>query len=460
MNTGLSEESVSGIQRAIDEIIGEEHVTVMFRDRETGEVLYSHRGQHPMRPASNMKLVSGAAALGILGESYRMKTEIYVDGNLENGILQGNLIIKGGGDPTLNKEAFIQFATKLKEYGITEIVGDLIGDDTLFPGETLPPGVDDEGETYCWGARISAITMSPDGDYDASSIIVTAEPGEIGEQPSYKVIPYLSGHEITNAALTVAASEENTLEILRTNDTNQIIISGNLPQGESAKNWVSLQNPTINTLQFMKHIFEQEGIAFDITSAVVQGTVPSSATLIYTHFSPTVAEMFPAFMKFSNNSIADIFVKLIGHEEQGVADYESGLKSVRAYLEQLQIPIDGWQFVDGSGLSHSDRLTSEGITALLHRLQAEPYFETFFDSLPVAGQPDRWVGGTLRERFTESEYENRIFAKTGYIWEVFCLSGYVVGDSGKEYIFSILLEGYEEGIPYIDRGLAEMVKYL
>lgn len=457
---GLSEESINGIQRAIDEILGREHVTVTIRDRENGKELYSFRGQHLMRPASNMKLVSGAAALSILGESYKFKTEVYIDGHVENGVLHGNLYIKGGGDPTLNEEAFLQFAEKLKAYGITAIQGNLIGDDTLFPGETLPPGVDDEGETYCWGARISAISMSPDGDYDASSIIVTANPNQIGERPSFQVIPYLSGHEITNEANTVAAGEENTLEILRTNGTNQIVISGNLPQGEVAKAWVSLQNPTINTLQFIKYIFEQKGIEFHASSSIVQGAVPSSATLFYTQDSMTIAEMFPAFMKFSNNSIADIFVKMIGYKEHGVADYESGLESVRAYLQKLQIPAETWQFIDGSGLSHSDRLTSEGISELLFKLQSEPYFTTFFDSLPVAGQSERWIGGTLRERFTESEYDNRIFAKTGYIWEVHCLSGFAIGDSGKSYVFSILLEGYEEGIPYIDRGLKEILRFL
>ncbi|CAM5196966.1 D-alanyl-D-alanine carboxypeptidase/D-alanyl-D-alanine-endopeptidase (Penicillin-binding protein 4) OS=Ureibacillus acetophenoni OX=614649 GN=SAMN05877842_1216 PE=3 SV=1 [Ureibacillus acetophenoni] len=302
--------------------------------------------------------------------------------------------------------------------------------------------------------------MSPDGDYDVSSIIVTANPNEVGEKPSFQVIPHLCGHEITNEAITVAAGEENTLEVLRTLGTNQIVISGNLPQGEVAKAWVSLQNPTINTLQFLKYIFEQQGIEFQTSSSIKQGAVPSSAELIYTHESQTVAEMFPAFMKFSNNSIADIFVKMIGLKEHGVADYESGLKSVRTYLQKLQIPADTWQFIDGSGLSHSDRLTSEGISDLLYKLQKEPYFTTFFDSLPVAGQSERWIGGTLRERFTESEYDNRIFAKTGYIWEVHCLSGYAIGDSGKSYIFSILLEGYEEGIPYIDRGLKEILRHL
>jgi len=456
----LSEKNINGIQWAVDEILGKDHVTVTIRDRENGTELYSFRGKHLMRPASNMKLISGAAALSILGESYKFKTEIYIDGHIENGVLHGDLYIKGGGDPTLNEESFKQFASQLKTYGINAIQGDLVGDDTLFPGETLPPGVDDEGETFCWGARISAISMSPDGDYDASSIIVTANPNEVGEKPSFQVIPHLCGHEITNEAITVAAGEENTFEVLRTLGTNQIVISGNLPQGEVAKAWVSLQNPTINTLQFMKYIFEQQGIEFQTSSSIKQGAVPSSAELIYTHDSPTVAEMFPAFMKFSNNSIADIFVKMIGLEEHGVGDYESGLKSVRTYLQKLQIPADTWQFIDGSGLSHSDRLTSEGISELLYKLQNEPYFTTFFDSLPVAGQSERWIGGTLRERFTESEYDNRIFAKTGYIWEVHCLSGYAIGDSGKSYIFSILLEGYEEGIPYIDRGLKEILRHL
>ncbi len=460
MCSELSEESINGIQHAIDKILGIENVTFTLRNRETGHELFSHRGQHLMRPASNMKLITGAAALSILGESYRLKTEVFIDGHIDDGVLQGNLSIKGGGDPTLNEEVFIQFATKLKEFGIQAIHGDIIGDDTLFPGETLPPGVNDEGETHYWGARVSAISMSPNSDYDASTIILTANPKQIGEHPNIQVIPYLCGHEIINEAVTVAKGEETTLEIRRTNGTNQIVISGNLPLGGSAKVWVSLQNPTINTLQFMKHVLEQYGIAFYANCTIKQSTVPTIGTLIYTHYSPTVGEMFPAFMKFSNNSIADIFVKMIGHEEHGTGDYESGLKSIRSFLKQLQIPADEWQYTDGSGLSHSNRLTSEGISTLLFKLQGEPYFKTFFDSLPVAGQPERWVGGTLKERFVEIEYENRIIAKTGYIWEVNTLSGYLIGNSGKSYIFSLLLEGFEEGIPYIDHSLKEMFRYL
>ena len=450
--------NLRAIDDAVHNILGSNHVTLTIRDRQTGEIVYNYRGKHLMRPASNMKLISGAAALAILGEQYTFSTQLYIDGVVEGYMLNGNIYIKGNGDPTLNGRVFECLAQQLKGRGITEITGNIIGDDTLFPGETLPPGVDDEGETHYYGARISPITMSPNEDYDASTIYITANPTSIGEAPTYEVVPYISGHTIKNIAQTVASGEENTLEIRRTNGTNEIIISGNLPVDESAKVWVSLQNPTINTLQFMKFIFEQNNIVFSFNSKVEQGIVPYNAEHIYTHISPTVAEIFDPFMKLSNNSIADILVKTIGHERYGVGNYESGLKEVRAYLRQKNIDIQNWQFVDGSGLSHGIRIDSEGISKLLFEVQREPYFDVFFKSLPVAGHPDRAAGGTLRERYTEPQFENLIFAKTGYIHEVNALSGYVTGRSGHQYIFSLLQEGYEEGIEILDKGLKQIVE--
>lgn len=455
--------NVEVIEQAIQSIVGEQKATFVIRDRKTGDVLFNHRGHHLMRPASNMKIISGAAALKILGENFTFQTKLYVDGRKQDGTLNGNVYVRGAGDPTLNGDVFRQFAQQLKEKGITHIAGHLVGDDTYFTGETLPPGVDTEGETHYYGARVTALTMSPNEDYDAGTIYVEVQPTIEGEQPTFTVVPDLCGHTITNGAQTIAEDAEETLEVRRTNGTNHITITGGIPAGEAKKVWVSLQNPTIDTLHYIRTIFTAEGITFGGQSQLVQEAVPANAQLIYTHQSPTLAQLFNPFMKLSNNTIADILVKTIGYERYGIGDYESGLKEVRAYLRQKNVDITTWKFVDGSGLSHQIQVSSEGISKLLFVLQNEPYFETFYASLPVAGQTDREIGGTLNDRYIEKEFEKKIIAKTGYIDEVNCLSGYVTAASGTEYIVSFLVEGYEEyedGIEALDDTLKVIVNAL
>lgn len=456
----LTQQTLAALNKAVEQSFGKEHATFTLRDRKTGAIVYTYRGDHLMRPASNMKLISGAVALEMLGLDYRFKTEIYVDGHMEAGVLHGDIYIKGYGDPTINEQTLQTFAEILANKRIQQITGQIIGDDTYFTGDTLPPGVDDEGETHYYGARISPITMSPTDDFDASTILVTAQAQEIGQQPTFKVIPHLSGHTIKNEAVTVAHDAENTLEIRRMNNTNQIVITGELPIEESAKVWVSLQNPTVNTLQLFALLCEEQGIQFAQSEVVKIGEAPPTAELIYTHESCTVEELFSIFMKLSNNSIADIFVKTLGNIHYDVGDYKAGLRVVRDYLQRKQIDFDTWQFVDGSGLSHGIRLHANGISQLLFKLQQEPYFDVFFDSLPVGGHEKRVIGGTLKDRFLEPELVGKIFAKTGYIHEVNCLSGYATGASGHEYIFSIMVEGYEDGIPFIDEGLKAIIHVL
>ena len=456
----LDDKSLALIEEAVETVLGRDKSTVTIRDRATGNLLYTYRGDHLMRPASNMKILSGGAALATLGKYYRFKTQLFIEGTIEHNVLNGNVYVVGHGDPTLSEADLVHFATILKERGIEQLNGQIIGDDTYFTGDTLPPGVDDEGETQYYGARVSAITMSPNSDFDASTIIVTAFPKSVGEPPSFNVIPDLCGMQIMNEAITVVSGEENTLEIRRRNGTDHIVISGNLPQDESGKVWVSMQDPTINTLQLWKQICEREGIKFLKDEVVGVGVAPKKARLIHSHESITLGEMFSIFMKLSNNSIADIFTKTMGKVHHGVGDYEAGIRVIKAYLDELLIEIEDWRFVDGSGLSHGIRLSSNGISKLLFELQKEEYFELFFKSLPVAGNSNRLVGGTLKERFVEPTYANRIFAKTGYIHEVNTLSGYLMGDSGRQYIFSIMLEGREDGIPFLDSGLKKIIEVL
>ena len=453
-------QSLATINGAVISNLGTGNVALTIRDAETGKTVYSHNGDKLMRPASNMKLISGAAALGILGEDYRFTTDLYIDGTVNKDVLNGNVYIKGSGDPTLTKENFQAFAKALKRNGIKTINGNLIGDDTAFAGSTLPVGVDKTDESYYFGARTSAITMSQNADFDASTVIIQAKPGKVGAKPSYTIEPNLSGLVISNQAKTVKKGQKNTLAIKRVYNSNKVIISGSLPQGGSAKEWVTLQDPSKNTMQAIKTTLQGAGIKFAKGSKITLAPVSSEAKLLYTNKSRSLAAIFPAFMKLSNNSIADILVKAIGQQELAEGSTASGVKVLKSYSESLEVPVDKWRFADGSGLSAANRVTTNGLSELLFNVQQQPYFNTYFISLPVAGNSERMVGGTLRKRLTAENLQNRIYAKTGYIPNVYTLSGYVKGNSGKQYIFSMLLENKANGNTHIDRAMASIVKSL
>lgn len=453
-------QSFASINSAVISNLGSEDAAVTIRDIDTGEIVYSHNGNKLMRPASNMKLVSGAAALGILGEDYRFTTNLYIDGNIQNNVLNGNVYIKGSGDPTLTKSDFIEFVYLLKQKGIRKINGNLVGDDKAFSGSALPVGVEKVDETYYFGARTSAITMSQNEDFDASTVIINATPGNIGAKPSYTIQPNLSGLVISNQARTVKNGQKNTLTIKRVYNSNKVIISGDLPKGSSKKEWVTIQDPSVNTMQAIKLVMQGSGIKFSSDSKIVLAPVKEDARLLYTNKSKPLATIFPAFMKLSNNSIADILVKTMGRQELEEGSTTAGTKVLKSYSQSIGLEVDNWRFVDGSGLANSNRVTSNGISQLLFAVQQEPYFNTYFNSLPVAGNSERMVGGTLRKRLTATNLQNRIFAKTGYIPHVYTLSGYMKGNSGKRYIFSILLEKKSNGITNIDRTVTELVNNL
>ncbi|MGX2961709.1 D-alanyl-D-alanine carboxypeptidase/D-alanyl-D-alanine endopeptidase [Peribacillus sp. JNUCC 23] len=434
-------EANSELTKTVNQQIYGTNFSMAIRDLNTGELVYEYYGNNGIKPASTQKLLTAGAALKVLGEDYSFSTQMLMDGTIQNGILNGNIFLRGEGDPTLQVKDFVTFSNTLKTKGIKQINGNIYGDDTWFTGERLSPGVLPEDETHHYGAPISALTTSPDNDYDVSTVIVTAKASSIGSIPSISVEPNLSGLRLVNLAKTVIKGSKNTLKIERKYRTNQIIVSGNLPQGSSKKEWVSMFNPTVSTLYSFKNTLAQQGIKFGNGSKVDYATVPSNAVSLGTKRSQPLKQIMPAFMKLSNNGIADILVKTMGKKVHHVGDQEHGLKIITDYGQSIGLDMKQWKFQDGSGISHSNRVTAIQQTLLLVKQKKESYYSsTFLNSLPLGGQRDRLVGGTLRNRFTETAFKNRVIAKTGSLDGVSTLAGYMQANSGKWYAFSILVE--------------------
>lgn len=430
----------STIDKTISMELGTSNISVSVRSIDSGKLVYQNNGDVGIKPASTLKLLTATTALDVLGENYRFTTELYIDGQVQDHVLLGNIYVKGGGDPTLQEENFKTFAIALKRAGITSVSGHLYGDDTMFIGPQLTPGIAKHDESYYYAARTSALTMSPDDDYDSGTILIEVKANSIGKTPIIDVKPNLSGMNITNKAITVAANEKNTIEIYREYNTNKVVITGQIPIEDSTKEWISVLDPTINTLHALKQVFKQSGITFSANSIIEKKVVPTEAKLVYTKKSIPLKKIMVPFLKLSNNSIADILVRTMGKEQFGVGSLEHGLQAMNDYGRNIGLQMNLWSFEDGSGMSHSNKITANQLTNLLFFVQNKPYYSTFYNSLPIGGEQERLVGGSLKERFKTPFLINRVVAKTGYIAGVYSLAGYFTAKSGKQYVFSILTQ--------------------
>ncbi|KPH74236.1 D-alanyl-D-alanine carboxypeptidase [Oceanobacillus caeni] len=417
---------------------------ISVRKADTGEEIYSHHGNTRLHPASNMKILTASTALEVLGPDHKFKTRIYSDGELVGGVLKGNLYIQGGGDPTLLKEDIDELVNHLKKLEVRKVEGDLVADDTWYDNIRLSQDLNWSDEPFHTGAQISALTLSPDKDYDAGTVMLEIIPGKRqGDVAQVNVIPETDYVKILNQTRTVHKDEKKQLTIDRVHGENTIIVEGDIPIGASKeKTWAAVWDPTSYVLNIFASSLISNGISFSSELEQRLDAVPKDATLLAENQSMPLKELLLPFMKLSNNTIGEVLVKEMGKAVHGEGSWEKGLAVMEESIINLGMDPNLFLLRDGSGMSHKNFVSSSELTKLLYEIQQKDWFTVFENSLPVAGESEKLVGGTLRSRM--DNLKGNVRAKTGSITGVQTLSGYVTNINGEKLIFSILNNNYIE----------------
>ncbi|UTR14981.1 D-alanyl-D-alanine carboxypeptidase/D-alanyl-D-alanine-endopeptidase [Salipaludibacillus sp. LMS25] len=425
-------------QEELDHALPAIHV----RSAKSGETIFSYNSETSMVPASGQKLLIGAAALDTLGPNYTFKTGLYYDGNKSEEVLHGDLYLKGTGDPTRLSDDYEQFAKELAEDGIKVIKGDLVADDTFFDDMRLSLDMSWFNQPRHTAAQVSALTISPNDNYDTGSVILKVLPGENkGDDAAVTIFPETDYLTLFNDVTTSKETSTQAIEWGREHGNNRIFIKGNIPKsGDGWRELVTVWEPT-NLVQHLFHdALKKHGI--QLQGKLKLGETPENSKLIVEQESIPLEELFVPFMKLSNNGIAEILTKTMGQEVHGEGSWEAGLNVVEAYLTTAGLNTEAIQLRDGSGMSHLNKIPVEDMTKLLQYVQQETWYDTYRESLPLAGDEDRLTGGTLGSRMRGTVAEGNVQAKTGTITSKTSLSGYVTTQDEEELIFSIMINNY------------------
>ena len=423
---------------------------ISIRKASDGEIVYANSGDVRVRPASVMKLLTGAAALEKLGPDHSFKTELYTDGAIEDGVLQGDLYLRGQGDPTLIKADLDDFAVDLQEKGILTINGNIYGDDSWYDDVRLSQDLNWTDELYYTGSQVSALTISPNEDYDTGTVIVEVYPGgKAGEPGIVGMVPKNDYVHIVNEVQTVAKKGDKRIQVEREHGSNTIVVSGTMPIGSAkTRTWASVWEPTDFAVRLFKNAIEAKGIQFSPVHQVGRGVVPDKATLLTGKQSMPLGKLFIPFMKLSNNGHGEVLVKEMGRAVEGEGSWDKGLSVMDRSLAEMGVDMDTMLLRDGSGMSHKTLVTANEVTKLLYAIQTKSWYSEFLKALPVAGVEERFVGGTLRYRMKETAAVGNVKAKTGTLNGVMSLAGYVESKDGEALIFTVIINNHLDESAY------------
>ncbi|NUN16291.1 MAG: D-alanyl-D-alanine carboxypeptidase/D-alanyl-D-alanine-endopeptidase [Myxococcales bacterium] len=412
---------------------------------DSGDVVFAAGTDEPLNLASNGKLPTTAAALEHYGPDTVFETVI--KGNMDgNGAIDGDLIVVGGGDPSMTVETLRNLVQKTQAAGVTEISGRVCVDDSLFDSEHLPPAFDQKSTGSAYRASVGAFAV----DYSAFS--VGFRPGAILGTPARVTIsPGGSNVVVENRSQTITGKVEKLLiESHIDQDRTVVTVTGTIGiknKGGAVRR--RIDDPALQAAGVFRQLLQNAGVEV-ANDGFCRAKATADMETLVVHTSPKLAKLVADVNLHSNNMMAETLLKLVAARTGGTpARWSAGQEAVAKLLENAGLQPGSFQYLNGSGLYDADFVSALDMALFLRWVFGQTYGKTFVDSLPVAGK-----SGTLRGRMGGTPAALRVMAKTGTLDAVITLSGYVQAQSGRWYTFAFLFNGTKtpHGIP---RGLQD-----
>jgi len=416
-------------------------VGIVIKDLSRDSVIVSINPDTLLNPASVAKLVTGAAALELLGLDYVHFTRVYIDGefNSDLGTVSGNLYIKGFGDPGFGPERIWLFVQHLRHLGIKTVKGDLVLDDFYYDTVSVGPGFSSDDGSRAYQSIINALPVS------FSAVAIHKRPGqEIGSPVHVDMFPKIEGVRISSSAKTVGGSRGRLdVSTSLTSGTTQILVRGSMAEGEKPR----------YTYRKVWQTWETFGGAFraqckesglHIEGKTVRRKVPehlAASTPFHTFESEPMPVFINHIFKWSSNFVSEMLLKTMAAEKMGIpGTWPNGVKVISNWWEKQGLPGEP-HLGNGSGMGDVSRISAAQITELLSYVHKQTYSHDYIAALPAAG-----VDGTLKTRFNRSKLNGKVRAKTGTLnsLKVTTLAGYMFVD-GKAYAFTIIFNNAGAG---------------
>ncbi|WP_019449477.1 D-alanyl-D-alanine carboxypeptidase/D-alanyl-D-alanine-endopeptidase [Cupriavidus sp. BIS7] len=393
----------------------------------------SWNAQTPMNPASTMKLVTTFAGLQLLGPDYRWLTSLYADGQPgPDGVINGNVYLRGRGDPKLVPEEMAKLVATARSTGATAINGDLVLDRSFF-SDSLDGNFSIDGESQ------RAYNVNPDALlYAFKTLSFTITPDAAGRSVDVAVTPALAQLRVDNR-LTLANGRcgdwrtRATPNIMPQPDgTIVAAFDGSYAAdcGEHVVNLATLSHSDFIWGGFVAE-WQQAGGRFVRPPGLRSGTVPRGAFLLARHYGQPLGDIVRDINKFSNNVMARQLFLTIGAEidRSGPASTEKSSRVIKRWLARQGLDMPDLVLENGSGLSRDERISAYDMARLLQQAVASDVGPALIDSLPILG-----VDGTLRNRLTRANAAGNAYLKTGTLQDVRALAGYVDALNGQRYV--------------------------
>lgn len=421
--------------------------------QETGRPrLFAHNAEAPMNPASVMKLVTTFAALELLGRDYRWKTEAYLGGPLVDGVLKGDLILKGYGDPKITVEAWQAFMMALRSAGLAAIEGDLVLDRSFFHVAQHDPGAFD-------GEPLKPYNVGPDAllvNFKSVRLVFNPDPGGrnvwVRLEPPLAPIaigapPALAGGPCNDWRGAIGVSYADF------GSNASLLFSGRYPVACGEQEWwVALLDHRSYAHAMFARGFAQEGGQF--SGGVREGRAPAGAAPFMTLESAPLYDIVRDVNKLSNNVMArQMYLTLATAKAPPPATLEKAAAAVGRWLDARKLRMPGLVIENGSGLSRRERASAGDLARLLVAADASAVRDELASSLAVAA-----LDGTVQRRFHDGNVAGQALLKTGSLEGVRALAGYVITADGRRFVVVAIVNHAQAGAA--QRALDHLVQWV